>query len=431
MQLLAESCITVGARGSALSIAQCREVLEELRRDHPEVEFHLETVTTTGDLDLKTSLRDLDKTDFFTKEIDAKLLNHECRIAIHSAKDLPDPLPKHLKIVALTKGIDPADSLVLREGAAWETLPPGALIATSSERREQVIKNMRADLSCCDIRGTIQQRLQKLESGEVDGVVIAEAALIRLELTHLNRLKLDGTTASLQGRLAIVAREDDEEMEALFSCIDTRVRCLYVGIDMPTAAHDTKYIHYPLIRPLPRDPHTPEINEALNELEAYTHIIFTSKSSVRVFFSYLQEESIAKHQFICVGPHTADEVLKHGGKYALVAKNETAEGVVELLKSLDLTKAKILWPHSSLSRPIITYYLAKKQIKHRSITIYDTVAVRPADIIEPNAYDAIYFTSPSTVNAFTQFFGGLPQDKEIRSIGPITREAIELFRIIR
>ncbi len=212
--------ISAGARGSPLSKAQMLEVLEELNQFHPDVEFQPIWVETTGDQDLKTSLRSLEKTDFFTKEIDALQLSGGCRISIHSAKDLPEPLPKGLVLAALTRGVDPSDSIVLREGATLESLPLHAKIGTSSERREKNILELRSDLVCVDIRGNIQARLALIEQGIVDGVVIAEAALIRLKLMHLNRIPLPGERAQFQGQLAIVAGEEDEEMRSLFKCID-------------------------------------------------------------------------------------------------------------------------------------------------------------------------------------------------------------------
>ncbi len=213
--------IEVGARGSPLSRVQIEEVLGELRSFHPEIDFQEVFVQTTGDKDLKTSLRTLDKTDFFTKEIDALQLSGGCRISIHSAKDLPEPLPRGLVMAALTQGVDPSDVLVLREGTALETLPPGARIGTSSLRREKNIRELRADLICVDIRGTIGMRLALLDQGEVDGLVMAEAALIRLQLTHLNRVLLPGDGAPLQGQLVVLAREEDKEMLELFAPIDT------------------------------------------------------------------------------------------------------------------------------------------------------------------------------------------------------------------
>jgi hydroxymethylbilane synthase len=214
--------ITIGARSSRLSRAQVEEVCAEIRHHFPSLRFEPFWVETTGDRNLAISLRELDKTDFFTKEIDAMQLAKICRITVHSAKDLPDPLPLGLCIAALTRGQDNSDVLVLRDQETLSTLLPGAKIGVSSERRETAIHSLRPDLVCVDIRGSIDQRLELLIAGRIDGLVVAEAALIRLQLTQVNRLPLPGKTAPMQGKLAILAREDDKEMKTLFACIDTR-----------------------------------------------------------------------------------------------------------------------------------------------------------------------------------------------------------------
>ncbi len=187
--------------------------MEELR---PQVPFDMDPmwIETTGDLDQKTSLRILDKTDFFTRELDRLVLDGSIRLAIHSAKDLPDPLAEGLCIAAMTNGLDPRDALVFRD-----TLPENAWIATSSKRREEMVDLLRPGFRFKDLRGTIHERLAQLDNGYADGVVIAEAALIRLQLTHLNRIYLPGPVAEGQGRLAIVCRKDDSELIELLSCI--------------------------------------------------------------------------------------------------------------------------------------------------------------------------------------------------------------------
>lgn len=204
--------IRVGARSSNLSKAQTQEVLEEIQKIEPGITFNPLFVQTTGDLDKKTSLRTLEKTNFFTKELDELLLKGDVRITIHSAKDLPEPLPKGIIMAALTKGVDPSDALVFNE-----PLFPGAKVGTSSERRARGIKKLRNDLEVVDIRGTIEERLEMLKRKEVDALVIAQAALIRLNLTHLNRMSLPFEPAPLQGKLAVLARGDDQEMIDLFS----------------------------------------------------------------------------------------------------------------------------------------------------------------------------------------------------------------------
>ncbi len=214
--------ILVAARQSPLSKVQVNEVYRELQKWHVDVNFLLNWLETTGDIDKITSLRTLDKTDFFTKEVDNLILSRECDIGIHSAKDLPDPLPLGLSIVAITKGVDSSDVLILRDDTSLDQLPPGAKIATSSARREENVRALRSDLEFVDIRGTIGERLDKLFQREVDGVVIAKAALIRLGLYELKEVAIPGTTTPLQGQLAVVARSDNKAMQELFSCIDVR-----------------------------------------------------------------------------------------------------------------------------------------------------------------------------------------------------------------
>ena len=209
--------ISVGARGSKLSQAQVWEVHRELLHYHPHIKFKPTWITTMGDKDKKTSLRDLDKTDFFTREVDQLQLKGEFRISVHSAKDLPEPLVPGLKIIALTQGIDPSDVLVYNQ-----ELPANAIIATSSHRREQNLREWKEGLRFADIRGTIEERLAILDRGEVDGVVMAEAALIRLGLMHRKRMPIPGMAAPMQGRLAVIALSTDHEMEELFRCIDHR-----------------------------------------------------------------------------------------------------------------------------------------------------------------------------------------------------------------
>ena len=147
-------------------------------------------------------------------------MSGKCRLGIHSAKDLPEPLTQGLKLIYLSQGLDPSDSLVLR---AQESLCPGMKIATSTLRREENVQTLQEGVTFVDIRGTIGMRLEVLERGEVDGVVIAEAALIRLGLTHLPRIKLPGPSAPLQGRLACISREDDHELLQFFNYLSLQM----------------------------------------------------------------------------------------------------------------------------------------------------------------------------------------------------------------
>lgn len=425
--------ITVGARNSPLSQIQVQEVLEELRGYYPSINFNPVFLASTGDKDLKTSLRSLDKTDFFTREIDELLLNGRCRIGIHSAKDLPEPLPKGLVLAALTQGIDPADVLVLRPNESLHSLPSGAVIATSSERREQAVRQLRPDLQFVDLRGTIGQRLEKLDSGEADGVVVAEAALIRLGLTHLNRIVIPGETAPFQGQLAMIAREDDHAAISLFRCIDSRGSAaptvLYLGLHLPER-RDVHFVHYPIIKIIPRPFEEPLIQKVYRQLPEFTHLVFTSQSAVAIFFEFLpllghSLDRIKKMRVIAVGKATAKKIEGYGIRVQTCSEEECAEGIVAKLESMDLKQARILWSHSALSRTVLTDYFIHKQISFESCVLYDTLPNR--DFPKPNLekIDEIMFTSPSCIEAFIEIMGELPVGKRLACQGPITKQVLD------
>lgn len=215
--------IEIGARSSPLSLAQVEELLAGLRIYYPRISFKTHLMQTVGDLDQTTSLRLLGKSDFFTRDIDTWILEgtssqDSCgRVGIHSAKDLSEPLRDGLSLFCMTKSIHPGDSLVISSNETLKSLPKGAKIATSSIRREELVKELRDDFQFCDVRGTIEKRLELLQTGAVKGVVIAEAALIRLGLTHLNRIPLPGVGVDGQGQLAVVGRSFDNRTKTLFS----------------------------------------------------------------------------------------------------------------------------------------------------------------------------------------------------------------------
>ena len=210
--------IFVAARDSSLSRAQVEEVLLELRQYYPTIEFSPNWIKTTGDLDQTSSLLTKEKTDFFTKEVDEAVLSGLCQIAIHSAKDLPDPIHPDLTILMYTKGLDPSDVLVFRKGENLNSLLPFSTVGTSSLRRIENLQSLRRDLCPVDIRGTIDKRLFLLDEGKVDALIMAKAALIRLKISR-DTQELPGAVSSMQGRLAILAKKEDLEMEEVFKVL--------------------------------------------------------------------------------------------------------------------------------------------------------------------------------------------------------------------
>lgn len=211
------------SRNSPLARAQCEECFALLKAFYPTLTPYVTYVESHGDKDLSRSLRDMGQTDFFTREVDALVLEDACDIALHSAKDLPHPLSDRLSLIALTRSIDSTDSLVLRPGETLECLPPGARIATSSLRREEAVLKLSPNVTCIDVRGTIESRLALLEDGRADGVVVAHAALLRLKLQRLNYITLPGQTAALQGSLALIAKNTRPDLAQLVACIDMRL----------------------------------------------------------------------------------------------------------------------------------------------------------------------------------------------------------------
>lgn len=423
--------LPVASRRSPLAMAQVEEVFQELHGHHPHIKFSCIWLDTTGDHNQTLSLRTLGKTDFFTKELDELLLLKGCRIAVHSAKDLPDPLPQGIAIAAITKGVDPSDALVLQPTATLSTLPLSPLIATSSFRREEAVKELIPHATFTDIRGNVNQRLRQLEEGKIDGVVIAEAALIRLGLTHLNRLRLPGKTVPLQGQLAITVRSEDEEMLALFACMDSR-HTLYLGLELPLEWRKPNIFHYPIIKIIPKSTADQLVRHAFTSFDRYTHLIFTSKSTIPIFLDFAKTFKIAlpqilKKTMIAVGKQTASKLKEHGIDPSWIATEESSEGIAALLQSRidSLQTAHIFIPQSSLARPVLRQWLEGKNIRHTICPIYDTVPNLPQPLPDLKNFREIVFTSPSTVNAFLQAYGSLPTDKTLHAIGPVTQRALD------
>jgi hydroxymethylbilane synthase len=221
LKTLSIKSIKVGIRKSALSLAQLCEVQQRIAK-YFKIELIPVEIETGGDLDQTTSLRNLDKTDFFTKEIEVAQKEGICRLSIHSAKDLPEALSPGLKTIALTPSIDPSDVLVYRDA-----LFNGCTVATSSLRREKMVIALGINCRFVDVRGSVVERLAFLDRGVFDGLVVAKAALIRLKLLEKRKyLQLQGDFAPLQGSLAIVAKDGDLEMEKLFNLLRNQDRWL-------------------------------------------------------------------------------------------------------------------------------------------------------------------------------------------------------------
>ncbi len=207
--------LKIGTRTSPLALRQVDEIIGYLRKFYPEIKAEIIGIDTYGDKDKITPISAIQGTDFFTKEIEEALLRGEIDLAVHSAKDLPDEIPDGLCIAAMTKSIDPTDALVSKNNLKIDELKHGAKIGASSQRRKTQLKKYRIDFQLIDIRGNIGERIKRLEVDNLDAIVVAACALMRmgLEIKITQRIPLDILTPHpLQGALAVEVKKDNQEL---------------------------------------------------------------------------------------------------------------------------------------------------------------------------------------------------------------------------
>jgi len=205
---------TLGTRGSPLALAQANEARRLLAAAHGwEIErIALQVIRTTGDRIQDRSLADVGGKVLFTKEIDAALLAGAIDAAAHSAKDLPSIMPDSVAIAAYLPREDVRDALISALAGTIEDLPHGATFGAASLRRQAQALRLRPDLKPALLRGNVETRLSKAESGAVGATLLALAGLKRLGLAHRVRAVLDidkFLPAPGQGAIAITARSDD------------------------------------------------------------------------------------------------------------------------------------------------------------------------------------------------------------------------------
>ena len=199
---------------------------------------------------------------------------------------------------------------------------------------------------------------------------------------------------------------------------------LYLGLELPTHPENEHWVHHPLIKVLPRSGESCSYEIFHTHSQNYTHIIFTSKTAVKLLSKHLNPENVDA-AILAVGASTAEEAIKLGWPTPLSPRNETAEGLVDLLNTLDLTNAFVLWPHSALSRPILYDYFQEKGISLHHPVLYDTITKTPDVLLDLQQFDAVFFTSPSTVDAFFEVYGRPPSHLELRSIGTVTETYLQ------
>ena len=210
--------LRIASRRSQLAMVQTNWVKAELEKAHPGLTITVEAMATQGDKILDVALAKIGDKGLFTKELEAQMLVGRAEIAVHSLKDLPTNLPEGLMLGCITEREDPADALVVNAKNAnhkLDTLPEGAVVGTSSLRRLAQLRHHYPHLSFKDVRGNVITRLEKLDSGDYDCLILAAAGLERLGFGDRTHQIIPGDIslhAVGQGALGIECVEDKPEV---------------------------------------------------------------------------------------------------------------------------------------------------------------------------------------------------------------------------
>lgn len=212
--------LRIATRQSLLALWQAEYVKARLESLHSDLRVELVTMVTKGDKILDTPLAKIGGKGLFVKELETAMLEGRADIAVHSMKDVPMEFPKGLGLAVICERENPTDAFVSNRFEHLDQLPVGAIVGTSSLRREVQLRERRPDLQIKSLRGNVQTRLNKLDAGEYDAIILASAGLIRLQLEERIRYRIPAEVslpAGGQGAVGIECRIDDEATLALLA----------------------------------------------------------------------------------------------------------------------------------------------------------------------------------------------------------------------
>lgn len=222
--------IRIATRHSPLAMWQANFVKSELLKYHPDLSVELLAMKTKGDKILDTPLAKVGGKGLFVKELEVAILEGRADIAVHSMKDVPVDFPEGLGLSVICQRGDPRDAFVSNNYQSLQQLPHGAVVGTSSLRRQCQIRALRPDLIVKDLRGNVSTRLSKLDNDQYDAIILAAAGLIRLQMEQRIACYLEpeeSLPAVGQGAVGIECRSDDPQIIALLKPLedpDTRAR---------------------------------------------------------------------------------------------------------------------------------------------------------------------------------------------------------------
>ncbi len=227
----------IGSRGSKLALWQAEWARRTLRADCPDADVTIEVIRTQGDRDQAESFAQIEGKGVFTKEVDEALLAGRTDLSIHSLKDLPTDLAKGLTLAAASPRADVRDALISRQGETLAKLRPGSRVATSSLRRQALVRALRPDMELRPLRGNVDTRVKKLETEDLDAIILAAAGLERLGLDGMITERLSPESfvpAPGQAAMGVVCRQSDESTIDAVACLnDPSAR---VAVDAERAA---------------------------------------------------------------------------------------------------------------------------------------------------------------------------------------------------
>ena len=239
--------LRIATRKSPLALWQSEHVAALLRVAHPGLTVELVPMSTRGDEVLDRSLAAIGGKGLFLKELELAMQRGDADCAVHSLKDVPMVLEPGFALPAILLRADPADAFVSNRHADVDALPQGAVVGTSSLRRQAQLRARRPDLDLRDLRGNVNTRLSKLDAGDYDAIVLACAGLQRLGFDARIRSRLDAPDwlpAPAQGAIAIECRDDDAATQSLCAALDhadTRT-CVEAERAMNRALHGSCHV---------------------------------------------------------------------------------------------------------------------------------------------------------------------------------------------
>lgn len=215
-----EKTLKIATRQSPLALWQANYVKDRLQQLYPDLTIELVPMVTKGDVILDSPLAKIGGKGLFVKELENALLTKEADIAVHSMKDVPMQFPEGLGLAVICQREDPRDAFVSHSYRTFAELPQGAVVGTSSLRRQCQLKALRPDLDIRSLRGNVGTRLSKLDNGDYDAIILASAGLIRLGLADRIASFIDveqSLPAAGQGAVGIECRTDDMQVHALLA----------------------------------------------------------------------------------------------------------------------------------------------------------------------------------------------------------------------